>query len=121
MHLWRSDAYIGMLSDFKDEVTCMTKCFDGVAFCTWRGLVHLWDKHLNHCTKTIELASLSFKILSLNIACVDYNKRHLLVTSIEGDVISIELSDSKSNTVRARRLNGITKLNGQMKALSIIN
>lgn len=99
----------------------MTKCFDGVAFCTWRGLVHLWDKHLNHCTKTIELASLSFKILSLNIACVDYNKRHLLVTSIEGDVISIELSDSKSNTVRARRLNGITKLNGQMKALSIIN
>jgi WD40 repeat protein len=73
VHLWRSDSYIGVLTDYKDEVTCMTKCYEGLAICTWRGFIHLWDTNLKNCTKTIELASLPFKILSFNISSIDYN------------------------------------------------
>ena len=67
VHIWRSDAYIGMLTDYKDEVTCMTRCFEGVAICTWRGFVHLWDQNLQICTKSIELSQLPFQLLSFNI------------------------------------------------------
>jgi hypothetical protein len=42
--IWRSDAYIGILSNYKDEITCMTKCYEGLAICTWRGKIYLWDE-----------------------------------------------------------------------------
>ena len=71
--IWRSDAFLGVLTDYKDEVTCMTKCFEGIAICTWRGMIHIWDTNLNHQIKTIELSSLPFKILSYHISAVDYN------------------------------------------------
>jgi len=87
VHLWRSDAYIGLLTDYRDEVTCMTKCFEGLAICTWRGYIYLWEETLKTCTKIIELSSLPFKILSFNITAIDYNQKRLLVLSIEGDVI----------------------------------
>jgi hypothetical protein len=71
--LWRSDSFIGVMHDYKDEVTCMTKCFEGIAICTWRGMIHIWDVHLTKCVKSIELSSLPFKLLNFNICAVDYN------------------------------------------------
>lgn len=115
VHLWRSDSYIGVLTDYKDEVTCMTKCYEGLAICTWRGFIHLWDNNVAHCTKTIELASLPFKILSFNISSIDYNQKRLLVLSIEGDVIQITLTENggaNSNLVKAKRINSVTKISG---------
>jgi hypothetical protein len=53
--LWRSDSFIGTLYDYQDEITCMTKCYEGVAICTWHGQIHLWDAHLTKSTKTIDL------------------------------------------------------------------
>ena len=41
--MWRSDDYVGLLVDYKDEVTCMSQCFEGIVFCTWRGNMHIWD------------------------------------------------------------------------------
>ena len=35
--LWRSDQYIGVLADYRDEVTAMSRCFEGVAIATMRG------------------------------------------------------------------------------------
>ena len=67
VRLWSSEGYIGTLTDYRDEVVAMTKCFQGIAICTWRGFIHLWDSQLTQCTKTIELSNLPFKILSNNI------------------------------------------------------
>lgn len=123
VQLWRSDAYIGVLTDYRDEVTCMTKCYEGLAICTWRGYIHLWDHHLKMCTKSIELAALPFKILSFNISSIDYNQKRLLVLTIEGDVIQITLTESggaNSNIVKAKRINSITKISGTQKAMSIL-
>jgi len=47
IHLWKHDGYIGTLTDYKDEITCMSKCFEAVAICTWRGMIHLWDLNLS--------------------------------------------------------------------------
>ena len=35
--LWRSDQYIGVLADYRDEVVAMSRCFEGVAIATMRG------------------------------------------------------------------------------------
>jgi hypothetical protein len=123
VHLWRSDAYIGMLTDYKDEVTCMTRCFEGIAICTWRGIINLWDSKLSVCTKSIELSQLPFQLLSYNIQGIDYCQNRLLVLTLEGDVIHITLPESgsaKSNVIKAKRINVVTKISGAHKALSIL-
>lgn len=53
--MWRSDAYIGRLIDYQDEIMCMSKCYEGIVFGTWRGNLHIWDINLRACNKTIEL------------------------------------------------------------------
>jgi len=49
--LWRSDSYIGVLADYNNEITCMTKCFEGLAICTWNGTIYFWDTYLTKSTK----------------------------------------------------------------------
>jgi hypothetical protein len=71
--LWRSDHYIGMLADYRDEVTALSQCFEGIAIGTARGFVHIWDNFLSKSTKTIELSGLPFKTLSFSIISMDFN------------------------------------------------
>ena len=33
----------------------MSKCFEGYAFATIAGQVHIWDQYLYKCTKTIDI------------------------------------------------------------------
>ena len=94
--IWRSDMFIGVLADYKDEVTCMTKCFEGIAIATSRGFIHVWDNYLMKVLKVIELASLPFKILSYSICGIDYNQKRLLVLTLGGDAIEIELGSTTS-------------------------
>ena len=82
-----------MLHDYKDEITAISKCYEGIAIGTVRGYIYIWDNYLLRCTKTIELSSLPFKVLSLSIVNLDFNQKKLLVCSIAGDVIEITLSD----------------------------
>ena len=62
--LWRSDQYIGVLADYKDEVVVMAQCFEGIAIATMRGFIHIWDVYLSKCMKSIDLSSFPFKMLS---------------------------------------------------------
>jgi hypothetical protein len=62
-----------MLADYKDEVTAMSPCFEGIVFGTARGFLHIWDSYLSRCIKTIELSSLPFKILSYSVINIDFN------------------------------------------------
>ena len=71
--LWRYDSFIAVLIDYMDQITCMSKCFEGLVICTWSGKVNIWDAHLTRCTNSIELINLPFKLLSFNISSVDYN------------------------------------------------
>jgi hypothetical protein len=91
--LWRSDAYIGVLEQYEHEITCMTKCFEGLAICTWAGQVNLWDVHLTKCTKRIELGNLPFKMVNFNITSIDYNQKRLLILTDSGDAIEISLNE----------------------------
>jgi hypothetical protein len=111
--IWKLFQYVGVLENYKDEITAITKCFDGIAIGTMRGLIYIWDNYLLKCTKTIELSSLPFKILSFNIVSIDANQKRLLVTSLAGDAIEIELSEYSYNKIKAKRMNSITKISGQ--------
>ena len=105
--MWRSDAYIGVLTDYQDEITAMSKCFEGIVICTWRGNLHIWDTQLTRSVKTIELSALPFKVLSFNIMSVDFNQKRLLVLTLAGDAIEISLTERcgvNSNKVKAKRI-----------------
>ena len=81
----------------------------------------MWDNYLTRCVKTIELSQLPFKLLSYGIISVDYNLKRLLVCTVAGDGIELTLDYSHSTRVKAKRLNAITKITGQSRALSILN
>ena len=78
-----------------------------------RGIIYIWDNYLLKCMKTIELSALPFKILSYNIVNLDANQKRLLVLTVAGDVLELGLSEYSYNKVKAKRLNAITKINGQ--------
>ena len=44
--IWSSKAYVGMLTKYKDEITCMSKCCLGTAIGTMRGYIYIWDNLL---------------------------------------------------------------------------
>lgn len=119
--IWKLFQYVGVLDNYKDEVTAITKCFEGIAIGTTRGMIYLWDNYLLKCMKTIELSGLPFKILSFNIVCIDANQKRLLITSIAGDVIEITLSEYSYNKTKAKRINCITKINGHQKGMCVLN
>ena len=87
--IWKLYQYIGILANYKDEITCITKCYDGVAIATLRGMIYLWDNYLLKCTKIIELSSLPFKIISYSIVNIDFNQKKLLILTLGGDVIEV--------------------------------
>ena len=88
--IWKLFQYIGVLERYKDcEIACITKCFEGIAIGTNKGHIYIWDNYLLRCTKTIELSSLPFKILSYTIVSIDSNQKRLLVLTVAGDVIEI--------------------------------
>ncbi len=122
--IWRSDCYIGILTDFEEEVVGITKCYEGIVFCTWPGRIHFWDINLIGPTKTIELQSLPFRLLSYNIANIDFNQKRLLVLTVSGDAIEITIAESDGvnrNLIKAKRINSVTKITGQQKALALLN
>lgn len=88
-----------MLADYKDAVTAMSECFEGVAIATTRGFIHVWDSYLSKCMKSIELSSLPFKILSYNIVSLDFNQKRLLVATMAGDGVELTLDYSHSNQI----------------------
>jgi WD40 repeat protein len=87
--LWRSDAYLGVLHDFEEEISCMNLCSEGIVFCSWSGRIHFWDINLNGATRTIELHSLPFKLLNYNITGCDFNQNRVLVVTHAGDAVEI--------------------------------
>ena len=91
--IWKLFQYVGVLENYKDEITAIQKCFEGIAIGTLRGFIYIWDNYLLKCMKTIELASLPFKILSYNIVNIDSNQKRLLVVTLAGDAIEITLSE----------------------------
>jgi hypothetical protein len=48
--IWKLFQYVGVLEKYSDEVTAMTKCFDGIAIGTRYYI-------LLKCTKTIEMSA----------------------------------------------------------------
>ena len=67
----------------------------------------------------MELNELSFKMLSYHIVGLDYNKEKMLITTIGGDVIEISLKERKK--IKAKKYNSITKINGNMKGMGVLN
>ena len=119
--IWKLFQYVGILEDYKDEITALCKCFEGIAIGTMRGIIYIWDNYLLKCMKTIELSALPFNILSYNIVNIDANQKRLLVLTIAGDIIEIGLSEYSYNKIKAKRMNSITKINGLQKGMCILN
>lgn len=103
---------MGVLDDYKDEITAMSKCFEGIAIGTMRGMIYIWDSYLLKCMRTIELSGLAFKIISYTIVNIDANQRRLLVLTLAGDAIEISLSEYSYNKPKAKRISAISKING---------
>ncbi len=53
--IWRVLEFVGLLFNYKVEVTAIHRCFDGIAIATADGFVHLWDSFLINCVKSIDL------------------------------------------------------------------
>jgi len=119
--IWKLYQYVGVLHNYKDEVTAISKCFEGVAIGTARGYIYIWDNYLLKCAKTVELSSLPFKILSFAIVSIDFNQKKLLVCSVAGDVVEVTLSEYHQSKIKAKRVNAVAKLTGTMRAMSVLN
>jgi len=120
--MWRSDSYMGVLHDFEEEVSAMNLCFEGIVFCTWAGRIHFWDINLKGATRSIELVSLPFKLLNHNITGCDFNQNRLLLVTHAGDAIEVTCVEERGAlSVKACRIDAITKVTGQQKALAILN
>lgn len=119
--IWKLFSYVGVLENYKDEITAITKCFEGIAIGTMRGMIYIWDNYLLKCMKTIELSAMPFKILSFNIVNIDASQKRILVITLAGDVIEIALSEYSYNKIKAKRFNSITKINGHQKGMCILN
>ena len=101
----------------------MSKCFEGIAFATIAGHVHIWDQYLYKCMKTIDINQMPFKVLSSYICNVDHNQRKILITTMNGDVIEANLNDAVAQkTVKAIRINTVVRIAARSnKALTILN
>ena len=126
--IWKFNQFQAILMDYKDEVTCMNYCSEGIVFGTSRGFLYVvstrklslqWDKYLSACVKVLELSNLSFKILSFHIVGIDYNQQRLLVSTLGGDALELRLSLKKDP--KPKRYNSITKVNGTMRSFAILN
>ena len=71
--IWRLQSYIGVLDDYKVEVTAMSQCQEGIAFATITGQVYFWDNYLLKCHRTVDINQMPFKILSNFIVSMDFN------------------------------------------------
>lgn len=120
--IWRLHQIVGVLDDYGCEVTAMTKCYEGVAFSTIKGVIYIWDEYLLGCNKIIDINKLPFKILSPHIVSMDFNQRRILVLTLNGDVIDILLSAAGiSKTIKANRINTIVRITGnRTNALTIL-
>ena len=96
----------------RDEVVAMSRCYQGIAIATVRGIIDIWDVYLNGVKKSIQLSSQPFKLLSFQIMSLDFNKKRLLVSTIAGDAIEITLDFSHTNRIKSRRINSIVQING---------
>jgi len=104
--IWRLSQYIGVIDDYKCEVTAMSFCFEGVAFATIDGKIYIWDIYLLKNNKIIDINLLPFKILSEHIVSLDFNKRKLIILTMNGDVIETKLNEQTANqTIKAQRIN----------------
>jgi hypothetical protein len=41
--IWKFFEFQGILINYKDPVTCINYCKEGIAICTARGFVYVWD------------------------------------------------------------------------------
>lgn len=125
--VWRSDSFLGVLVDYEEEVTCMSKSAEGIVFCTWSGKMHFWDINLKGESRMIELQSLPFKLLNYNITSIDFNQNRHLVLTVAGDAVEITFVEMENQegefvlSVKAKRINSITKITGHQKAMCILN
>jgi len=118
--MWKFYQYQSTLINYKDEVTCMNYCNGNqIAFCTRRGYIHIWDGYLSNCLRIIELSQIGCQVLSFHIVGLDFNKHKMLLTTITGDVVEISMKGKKKP--RAKKYNSITKVNGEMKGMGILN
>lgn len=121
--IWSLQKFVCVLDDYKVKVTCISKCFEGIAFATADGKIHIWDEYLYKAQKIIDINQMPFKILSSMIVALDFNQKRLLVTTINGDVIEIILTDAgSSKTIKAHRVNTVVRITGRHnKALTILS
>ena len=118
--LWKFYQFQSVLINYKDEITWMNFWnLNQIAFCTLRGYIYIWDNYLSTCLKIIEMNELSFKMLSYHIVGFDYNKDKMLITTIAGDVMEISLKEKKK--IKAKKYHSITKINGEMKGMGVLN
>lgn len=57
--------------------------------------------------------------MSFHIVGFDYNKHKMLITTIAGDVFEISMKEKKK--IRAKRYNSISKINGTMRGMGVLN
>jgi len=120
--VWRLQNYIAVLEDYGCEVTCMSKCFEGIAIATIQGRIFIWDVGLLAEQRVIDINDLPFKVLSSFIVSMDYDQRRMLVLTMNGDVIELSLNEVGSGeAVKAQRVQSVVRITCQsMKALTIL-
>jgi len=72
--------------------------------------------------RKIDINDFPFKILSSFIVSLDYNRKNILICSMSGDIIEVQLTEAGTDeTMKAQRINSVCRLFGtSIKAMSVL-
>ncbi|EGR29518.1 PH domain protein [Ichthyophthirius multifiliis] len=111
----------------QNAILCIITYQYGIIIATEASTIHFWDLNMKINIKNIDLTTFAFKLFNYNIADILIADDKLLVSTTYGDIIEIKLNQKQEWTsnkfiqkMHANRLNFITKLNGNLNAMCIL-
>lgn len=109
--------FVGALTCYrKDSVTCMSKCYKGLAIGTKKGLVYIWDNLLMNQLQVLQMNQFGVKLRSAHLVSLDFHHKQLLLLTYKGDFLEVNLQNKRLSYAKA-----IQTLEGAMKCLCLIN
>lgn len=110
--VWGINNYIRFLTEYKVPVNTMSKCYEGIAIGTIEGHIYIWDVNLTSEQRVIDINDFGFNVLSSVLVSMDYNKRRILVCTINGDIVEVALADQREAgaEAKAKRLPSVARI-----------
>ena len=121
MHVWKLYQHVGVLDNFKSPVTALSHCKEGLAIATAKGNVYVYDFQLKTMLALIDFMKMKVYLLNYLILSLDFNGKKLIALTNSGEAVEINVHSKKAKKAKIAKVVGIGKVNGNMKALCLLN